>query len=764
MAILTIFARHVIRPTRAWGSTGRSSARVRGRPWALDQHGRSFFGLGEVIGILANPSETVRSLAESKRLLEETRAEMLEQKERNSIPPRHTFSPLPGLQYRSKEVQVLKTCLSSIPNFTVIFGGTSVGKTALLRQVLTNERYHVIHFDLRMAGFADVSSLFFSFSCQMEQYFVGLARRLEGYEVFEKEALAFKHLRLDIQRRMERNGPPVKTSDVAHLLEIFQSCLLKYWEFSPANPDEKEESKERISNKPVEEWERKKMQRVTDRVKQEMSFAADHDPARVHASSKPSRDHQTPGGMEASRAVEFPAAESSSSSSSHAHLLPASQEEDRHSENQSETSQDEEEETSRWKPPTKLIPVFFIDEAHKLPALIKDQETMKCILDGLLVLTKQDRLCHVINATSDPFYMNWLRTMNVLTHCTIITIGDPTRAEAEEYFNTHLVHSLRKKLEQQQQSAIICETRDRPPSGNMVLKHERDQASAQKESSPAHHHPQDTYELGFELIYDTFGGKLAHMQGFVGDYLNSGGRLKPRESSPFLQAYALLQHQLIHGQHINLRGDSEQPSSSTSPKYTQCGVPIRADVGDGDGSVYGHGSGGVVENYREGGEKLEGRCLLYVISKFTTGYEVERSTGRILVSDGTTTRRSTPASSSSSSSSGDSRPGQLAVEGTRPIKRSHDARHCTYPYFRLCREIGVRSVDHLIRQRILDLRWTPPVSMDADDDDDDDDHHHQDSPASRLPVEPLLLPISPVMRAAMHAVLDQHWHENLLHS
>jgi len=47
------------------------------------QH-RTFFGIGEVIGILANPGETVRSLAESKRLLEETRAEMLEQKERDS--------------------------------------------------------------------------------------------------------------------------------------------------------------------------------------------------------------------------------------------------------------------------------------------------------------------------------------------------------------------------------------------------------------------------------------------------------------------------------------------------------------------------------------------------------------------------------------------------------------------------------------------------------------------------------------------------------
>lgn len=32
----------------------------------------------------------------------------------------------------------------------------------------------------------------------------------------------------------------------------------------------------------------------------------------------------------------------------------------------------------------------FLDEAHKLPALIKgDDDAMKCILDALLVLTKQ---------------------------------------------------------------------------------------------------------------------------------------------------------------------------------------------------------------------------------------------------------------------------------------------------------------------------------------------------------------------------------------
>ncbi|POV99880.1 hypothetical protein PSHT_13336 [Puccinia striiformis] len=238
---------------------------------------RSFFGIGELLGILANPGETIRSLAESKRLLEETRAEMLEHKERNSIPPKHTFAPPPGLQYREKEVKVLKTCLSSIPNFTVIFGGTSVGKTALLRQVKKispSHLYSPIPATIEMAGFADVSSLFFSFSRQMEQYFVSLASRLEGYEIFEKEALAFKHLRLDSQRRVEKNGPPIKTSDIAHLLEIFQSCLLKYWEFSPVNPEETENEKEKRGG--------------------------DHQMMDDQADSKPEAK-----GMEASRSVEF---------------------------------------------------------------------------------------------------------------------------------------------------------------------------------------------------------------------------------------------------------------------------------------------------------------------------------------------------------------------------------------------------------------------------------------------------------------------------
>jgi hypothetical protein len=87
--------------------------------------------------------------------------------------------------------------------------------------------------------------------------------------------------------------------------------------------------------------------------------------------------------------------------------------------------------------PTKKMPVLFFDEAHKLcvvivcsrnlsmmlksfsPSLIQSMDAMKCLLDSMLVLTKQDRLCHVIHATSDPFYQTWLRQLNVMQHCKV---------------------------------------------------------------------------------------------------------------------------------------------------------------------------------------------------------------------------------------------------------------------------------------------------------------------------------------------------------
>ena len=67
-----------------------------------------------------------------------------------------------------------------------------MGQTALLREVLTREQYHVLHFDLRIPGFADLASLYTSLSQQMEQYFEAIAKQMPGYEEFEKEGWSFK--------------------------------------------------------------------------------------------------------------------------------------------------------------------------------------------------------------------------------------------------------------------------------------------------------------------------------------------------------------------------------------------------------------------------------------------------------------------------------------------------------------------------------------------------------------------------------------------
>ena len=58
--------------------------------------------------------------------------------------------------------------------------------------MLTREQYHVLHFDLRLPGFADLSSLYMSLSQQMEQFFQEIGKKVEGYEEFEKEGWSFK--------------------------------------------------------------------------------------------------------------------------------------------------------------------------------------------------------------------------------------------------------------------------------------------------------------------------------------------------------------------------------------------------------------------------------------------------------------------------------------------------------------------------------------------------------------------------------------------
>ena len=131
-------------------------------------------------------------MAEARKSLEEVRQEIQESKERAQLRTTHTFVPLPQFFPRPAEIRALEHILQGTPAFTILCGASSVGKTALLREVLSRDTYHVLHFDLRIAGFTDLASLYLSMSNQMEQYFDSLSKVQEGFEEFEKESWSFK--------------------------------------------------------------------------------------------------------------------------------------------------------------------------------------------------------------------------------------------------------------------------------------------------------------------------------------------------------------------------------------------------------------------------------------------------------------------------------------------------------------------------------------------------------------------------------------------
>ena len=77
---------------------------------------------------LFQPAETVRSINESRRLLDDVRREVNENTERTQLRTKHAFSRLPGFFPREAEVTAIERALEGEPSFTVLFGASSVGK------------------------------------------------------------------------------------------------------------------------------------------------------------------------------------------------------------------------------------------------------------------------------------------------------------------------------------------------------------------------------------------------------------------------------------------------------------------------------------------------------------------------------------------------------------------------------------------------------------------------------------------------------------
>lgn len=174
--------------------------------------------------------------------------------------------------------------------------------------------------------------------------------------------------------------------------------------------------------------------------------------------------------------------------------------------------------------------VFLLDEAHKLPALVDDQLSLKVFLDTLLVLTKQDRLCHVLFCTSDPFFQHFLRSMNVGHHSQIITIGDCSREETLSYFLDQMLRSV-----------------------------------------PTHLASKLT--MSFEEIWDAFGGKLSHINDYVASWTQAEGNLTPYQSAIFIQAYTLLQFHLTQANFETFSPLSTATVGTDTSEDTACFKP-----------------------------------------------------------------------------------------------------------------------------------------------------------------------------------------------
>lgn len=485
------------------------------------------FLITELLQALASPFDTIRQIKNTKKMLEDAKEEFMEQYELSKVPRVNTFQPFPDFYKRARETRAIQKALITQPSFLVVFGGSSVGKTALLRKILsgdttpidlTNKRadlveyveyeadlhpstikkdgqkYIVMHIDMRIAGFADMNGLAIRLASQFEQFFETISNSPEEdgilkteqecqeqdinherinaqyaaqyKDAFKGHMMAFRQLRKQFQARMEKSistigttGQVVTIGDISNIMERFQSSLYAYWQFE-VNTEEAKSASELQKAQEAEQRQRigflKKSKNRNGLVDIKAQQELDELERRLRIlKENMNRRHKSP--MADSK---------------------------------------------------KRLPVILIDEAHRLPALVESQDCIKTLLDSFLVLTKQDRLCHVIHTTSDPFYLHWLRAFNIAQHTKIITIKDCTYQEAHDYFYTSLLPSTIEKL----------------PSPGLI-----------KQRLPQ-----------FEDIWEVFGGRIAHMADYISEFIYSDGTISPQQSSHFTQAYNNVKFHLTH--------------------------------------------------------------------------------------------------------------------------------------------------------------------------------------------------------------------------
>ncbi|RGB30612.1 Archaeal ATPase-domain-containing protein [Rhizophagus diaphanus] len=218
-------------------------------------HSRKLSIIGIIRTIIA-PLSSFLSQSPQKAT-QELESQALSTYEKIKLPITHTFNKTPGFLGREKEIHVINDLLSRDPKFLIVNGSESVGKTALLREILSNNRYHVIYIDTRVSGFADVRSFTTEFATHLESFFNQIVSYYPNLKVFRDVSIAFKSLRLsgpesfEIRQDVQLNADFVASqtrNDLAKLLEKLRIGLLMYHEADLNEKMEKKEKKEEEEN------------------------------------------------------------------------------------------------------------------------------------------------------------------------------------------------------------------------------------------------------------------------------------------------------------------------------------------------------------------------------------------------------------------------------------------------------------------------------------------------------------------------------------
>ena len=105
-----------------------------------------------------------------------------------------------------------------------------------------------------------------------------------------------------------------------------------------------------------------------------------------------------------------------------------------------------------------------------------------------------------------------------------------------------------------------------------------------------------------------------------------------------------------------------------------------------------------------------------------------------------------PLPPSATSSSPDSAQSQIHYAALVSLMRSLRDNHWEIEYFKACRALGVYAVDAIVQGRVCELRWTPTLAK---------EDLFGSSEAKKNVQMPVLVPMTPVLRAAMSDILNE---------